>query len=479
MSAAVPVVPFRANHLSTNERELQQFLLGLQEKSPRKYKTQIVSFSLQLDPIDPLSVLAAIARSDRTHFYWENAAREEAILGFEVAKSFTINSGDRFAKSQKFIEECLDRTVRIGDLCLPGSGPYLFCSFTFFESQQNDPSPFPRATVILPSYQIVRKKQDCTLVINLAIDRDAELQDLLRAIQNKIKAFIQSANDLAPNRSSDRNQVIKQEVTFQSLENFRSSVAHALKSIQEKQFSKIVLAHSLDVTSDAPFQIVESLNNLRQIYPDCYIFSLANGRGHHFIGASPERLLSVRDGELITDALAGSAPRGKNVTEDDCFAKKLLRSEKEKREHKAVTEFITERLSQLGLKPQRSPLKLLKLSNIQHLWTPIYAKLPSNIHPLEIVAKLHPTPAVAGVPTEIACEQIRQYESFNRGLYAAPIGWINYQGNGEFIVGIRSASIEKNRARLYAGAGIVSGSDPDKEMAEIQLKFQALLKALL
>jgi menaquinone-specific isochorismate synthase len=479
MSVAVPVIPFRASHLSTNERELQQFLLGLQEKSPRKYKTQIVSFSLKLDPIDPLSVLAAIARADRTHFYWENASQEEAILGFEVAKSFTINSGDRFAKSQKFIEECLDRTVRIGDLSLPGSGPYLFCSFTFFESQQNNHSPFPRATVILPSYQIVRKKQDCVLVINLAIARDTELQDLLRAIQNKITAFTQSINHLNSNLSGKQVKEIEREVTFQTLYNFRSSVASALKSIQEKQFSKIVLAHALEVISDAPFKIVESLNNLRQTYPDCYIFSLGNGRGHHFIGASPERLLSVRDGELITDALAGSAPRGKNATEDDRFAKKLLRSEKEKREHQAVTEFITQRLEQLGLKPQRSPLKLLKLSNIQHLWTPIYAKLPSNIHPLEIVAKLHPTPAVAGVPTEIACEQIRQYESFDRGLYAAPIGWINYQENGEFIVGIRSASIEKNRARLYAGAGIVSGSDPDKEMAEIQLKLQALLKALL
>jgi menaquinone-specific isochorismate synthase len=95
------------------------------------------------------------------------------------------------------------------------------------------------------------------------------------------------------------------------------------------------------------------------------------------------------------------------------------------------------------------------------------------------VAKLHPTPAVAGVPTEIACEEIRQYETFDRSLYAAPLGWINYQGNGEFIVGIRSALIEGNRAHLYAGAGIVAGSDPDKEMAEIQLKFQALLKALL
>ena len=101
------------------------------------------------------------------------------------------------------------------------------------------------------------------------------------------------------------------------------------------------------------------------------------------------------------------------------------------------------------------------------------------MHPLEIVAQLHPTPAVAGAARDVACAEIRRYESFERGLYAAPLGWVDYQGNSEFIVGIRSALINGDRARLYAGAGIVAGSDPDKELAEIQLKLQALLKALV
>jgi menaquinone-specific isochorismate synthase len=147
--------------------------------------------------------------------------------------------------------------------------------------------------------------------------------------------------------------------------------------------------------------------------------------------------------------------------------------------------------------PQLLPTpQLLKLSNIQHLWTPIQAQLDTDIHPLEIVAELHPTPAVAGVPTKIAQEQILALETFDRSLYAAPLGWVDHQGNCEFIVGIRSALIESEKpsghgyvdvqtrpkaykARLYAGAGIVAGSDPNKELAEIQLKLQALLKALL
>ncbi|NJP19638.1 MAG: isochorismate synthase [Hydrococcus sp. CRU_1_1] len=476
MSVALPAIPSRHNFLSP-ERELRQLILGCQDKSKKKYKTQIISFSLKVDPIDPLSILAAIAPSGSPHFYWENTNKEEAILGYGVAKALTITAGDRYLKAQTFIKTCLNKTVRIGELNIPGSGPYLFCSLTFFNSPPSRNSPFPPAKIILPAYQIIKQKQDCVLVINLEVDCNTELQDLLKQLQDKMKAFTWSS-DIFKHKLSQEQQNIACQEEYKTLDNFRESVASALQSIGDRKFSKIVLASALDITSRIPFNIPQSLNNLRQSYSDCCIFSQSNGKGNYFIGASPERLINVRDGQLITDALAGSAPRGKTEIEDDSFAKKLLNSEKEKREHQAVSEFLIQRLSELGLKPQRSPLKLLKLSNIQHLWTPIYSRLPSHIHPLEIVAKLHPTPAVAGVPTEIACQQIRQYETFDRDLYAAPIGWVDYRGNSEFIVGIRSALIEGNRARLYAGAGIVAGSDPDREMTEIKLKFQALLKAL-
>lgn len=198
------------------------------------------------------------------------------------------------------------------------------------------------------------------------------------------------------------------------------------------------------------------------------------------MGASPERLMSISDRQLATDALAGSAPRGKTPIEDADLANRLIASEKERREHRFVIDFITQRLTELGLTPQLlSAPQLLQLSNIQHLWTPIAAKVPPNIHPLDIVAALHPTPAVAGDPCEVACQEIQRYEAFERGPYAAPLGWVDRNGNSEFIVGIRSALIAGDRARLYAGAGIVSGSNPDKELAEIQLKLQALLKALV
>ncbi|WP_013320591.1 isochorismate synthase [Gloeothece verrucosa] len=473
MSTAVPVVPDHGN-LIQDEKALYRFLLACQEKATGKGKSQIVSFSQQINSIDPLAVLEKIIQPNLLYSYWENRRKEEAILGYGVTKSLTLDSPDRFSQSQQFIENCLNHTLRVGEIF--NAEPYWFCSFTFFEANLSETTPFPSATIFLPQIQIIKKKQQCILVINCSINPKINLKLLLEQINYHSKFIKDSSefNCLVPAKSHE-----KKIAEFYPSYNFKAAVSSALKSIESQQFSKLVLAHAINVISRENFPIVSSLNNLRQRYPDCYTFSVSNGKGHHFIGASPERLISIQNQQLVTDALAGSAPRGKTAKEDAKIAQTLLRNEKERREHQAVSEFITQRLFKLGLAPHCSPLKLLKLSNIQHLWTPIYAHLKPHIHPLQIVAQLHPTPAVAGVPTEIACEQIRHYETFDRGLYAAPLGWIDSQGNSEFIVGIRSALIEDNHARLYAGAGIVAGSDPDKELAEIQLKFQALMKALL
>ena len=202
------------------------------------------------------------------------------------------------------------------------------------------------------------------------------------------------------------------------------------------------------------------------------------------MGASPERLLSITDTaggkKLTTDALAGSAARGLTVKADQSIAQQLLNNPKEIYEHQVVVDFIVEQLIQLGLTPEFSASpQLLRLANIQHLHTPIQALLPRDLKPLNVVKILHPTPAVAGLPRSIASKLLQATESFDRELYASPIGWIDANGNSEFIVGIRSALIDGRQARLFAGAGIVAQSAPDRELAEVRLKLQALLGALV
>lgn len=485
------VTPYRA-HLFQDQKELHQFLFACQRTSLEKECPQIASLSLEIRPVDPLAVLHAINRPDQLRFYFEKGCQTRAfrwsnrkaianqpvaIAAVGAAACLQVNGSERFSIAEEFIHSWLENTISVGHLHLPFTGPHFFCSFAFFDEDPNEGS-FPAATIFLPRWQVVRQNNHCVAVANVAINATSNLELLSGQIwQNLQEISLYKTTDL---NSSDycRGSFSKRDVA--STDSFKVAASSVLESIRAGSFNKTVLAHAIDVHSPVPFHSFHSLDNLRHLYPDCYVFSIGNGKGQNFIGASPERLIRVHDQELTTDALAGSAPRGKTALEDAYLANRLLGSEKEIREHRIVIDFICQHLSQLGLVPRPTPLpNLLQLSNIQHLQTPIYAKVPDDVHLLEILAQLHPTPAVAGAPRDVACEQIRRYEAFERSLYAGPLGWVDYQGNGEFAVGIRSALINGCEARLYAGAGMVAGSDPDKELAEINLKLQALLEALV
>lgn len=458
-------------------KDLHQLLLAVQEKCCENRTQQIVSISLEIDLIDPLVVLDKFSQSNTLNFYFENKSKGEAIAAIDAIAKLEIGGKERFSKAEEFIRNSLRNVIHFGNSRQPFAGIHFFCCFSFFEQHHQSNYPFPAATIFLPNLQVAIKNQCCTLVINSIINSDVNIQTILQEIKTKIEVIQSLEENYSLHSDIFPVNLLKRNIT--NPDKFKHSVLSVLEKIQDDHLIKIVLADILDVSSSNAFNLFKSLNNLRQLHPNCYVFSTSNGKGQNFIGASPERLISIQNQQLITDALAGSAPRGKTPREDAENANKLINSTKEKHEHKLVLDFITQRLSQLGLFPQILAPRLRQLSNIQHLWTPISAVVPDNVHPLRIVAQLHPTPAVAGAARDIACTEIRNYESFERGLYAAPLGWVDGSGNCEFIVGIRSALIDGNRARLYAGAGIVAGSDPDKEFAEVQLKLQALLKALV
>ena len=485
MSVAVPVIPNDAK-VGYDHQKLYELLLACQTTLEGQNSSVIVSFSQVIDSLDALSLLAFLTeeqsgltftqKSDLS-FYWENQRNQESILGYGKTQFLASNKPDRFINSQNFIEHCSKKIIRIGERHLPESLPHFFCGFTFFSDINDLKFPFPATSIFLPKLQVVNRQGSSVLTFNILVDQQSNISEIAQKIISQTQ-IISSLNSFHPNWSQSPPLIHRktQDIIGQD---FKSSITSILKSIKANHFNKLVLAHALELISSNGFSIISCLNNLRNHHPDCYVFAMNNGENNCFVGASPERLISIKNKQLVTDALAGSAPRGTNYKNDQYWLQKLLKSNKERREHQVVIEFITQRLFGLGLNPQISPLKVLQLSNIQHLWTPIYTQLKTRIHPLEVVSQLHPTPAVSGFPTEVTSQEIRRYENFERGLYAAPLGWIDYEGNSEFIVGIRSALISGNQATLYAGAGIVEGSDPEKEFAEIQLKFQALLQALL
>lgn len=447
-------------------------------------QARIISLNFGIPEIDPLLALAELSHSRERHLYLAHGATKDAVAAFGTALFFQATGIDRFNQTRQFIQQWAPK-IQVYDAASgaksPDSAPpRFFCSFSFFPQGTGSGMDFPTASAMLPKWQINRQRSECTLTANLLLTSETSLSQLLDTLESRLEAIERLHQKSCPPPNDYCPRLSLLQPSHLASHQFKTSVAAAIQHISHRHLQKVVLAHAFDLVRKEPFQTLQSLMALRRRHPDCYVFSINNRQGKTFIGASPERLLSLYRGQLITDALAGSAPRGRNSTEDRQLALRLLNSRKEQGEHRMVVDFLASQLQGLGLNPEypKSP-SLLRLSNIQHLHTPIQAMVSGTTHPLHMVEALHPTPAVAGVPTQEALEQIHAYEQFDRGLYAAPLGWVDTEGNSEFIVGIRSAIIDDNWARLYAGAGIVAGSDPEREWAEINLKFRALSEALL
>ncbi|MBD5778181.1 isochorismate synthase [Pelagicoccus sp. NFK12] len=458
---------------------LHAFLQGCQLKAVEKGRSQLVSIAAESSILDPLAVLESIYEQRQQHFYIERRRDDLAIAGAEDAIRFSPSGPHRFGDAKEWMAEVLHHTIAVGDPSLPFFGPHFFCGFTFFDEVE-EASPFPSSTLFVPRWQVVSSKGRCIAIANATIGGGDDVEAVAKRIWNantKFRTFDYTVEDERSKRG--RLEVLQtDECGGESA--FQDAVSRALDLIDEGEFKKIVLARALDLQADQAFHPLEILNTLRERYEDCYAFSIANGKGQSFIGASPERLVSVAEGRVNVDVLAGTAPRGKTASEDARLGAGLLDSEKDRREHRIVHESVCRRLQSLGLEPKGDCHPVLKkLQNVQHLFVDVEAKLAGGIHLLDLVAELHPTPAVGGMPREAAVPRIKDHECFERGLYAGPIGWINAKGEGEFLVGIRSALVDGEKARLYAGVGVVKGSVPAREHLETNLKFQALKENLL
>ena len=459
---------------NANPEALRAFLEQCRSAAARAGRAKLVSISIAVDALDPLAVLESIFEPGEPHFYAERPDIGSAIAGAETAAAFESTGPGRFEAVQRWIDAMLQDTIAVGDVSAPFGGPHFFTGFAFAD-QVEAGEPFAAARVFVPRWQVARAGAVTTAVANFLVPPDADLNALAERVWRAHRKFGGFRYRETPLTEPSA------EAIFQVREagDYRAVVAKAVARIDAGEFTKIVLARVQEFASDQPLHPLRVLNGLRQRFPDCYAFSLANGRGQSFIGASPERLVRVSKGVLETEALAGSIRRGAGASEDAALAGTLLRSEKDRREHQHVLAAITARLEHLGLAPEYAAEPgLRRLANVQHLHTPIRATLPENVRLLAVLAALHPTPAVGGSPLAAVLPAIRGLESFPRGLYAGAIGWSNARGGGEFFVGLRSALVDGGTARVYAGAGIVAGSTPEKEFAETELKFKAMLEAL-
>lgn len=253
-------------------------------------------------------------------------------------------------------------------------------------------------------------------------------------------------------------------------------IGKAVGRIADGAFTKVVLAREVVVKASSDIVVSQVLARLQALYPSCTVFSCEG-----FVGASPELLVSRFGTSVASHPLAGTVAHSGDADADRRASEQMLSSPKERAEHAfvvdAVASVLRPRCASLSVPDAPS---IVALRNVAHLGTRLTGTLTTPAPTaLDLALLLHPTPAVAGTPTDEAIAYLREVEGFDRGRYAGPVGWVDARGDGAFVVGIRSAEISGRVARLFAGVGVVDGSDPDEELAETQLKLQALLAAVV
>ncbi|NOX32043.1 MAG: isochorismate synthase [Actinobacteria bacterium] len=410
------------------------------------------------EPLDLVAV-GRFARDDH-RFLWLQPGDQLGIIAWGEIDSWSPDTGESASTFLSRVRSSMPPTptpsVVVGGLAFDKDKPTTLAW-----------SKFRNGRLIVPATQIVRR--DGRLVaMAFGPDRDRARVRLEHA---------QTMVEAAQHRGAIELPPLNITIEDKTRDHYKAIVAEAVADINDGRFDKVVLARTIAVNGDVPLGAWLSL--LRDRFPTCAVFARGEG-SRTFFGASPEVLVRVAGDRVDVAAMAGTRARSDDAAMDDALADELRTSTKEQHEHKLVVESIQANLLAAGVTLDESPpTEVLKLPGIQHLYTPIVGRRDSaKTSIIDLVELLHPTPAVGGTPSETAVEWIRQHENLDRGWYAAPVGWTDMDGNGEFRVGLRSGLHGPDRTLLFAGCGIVGESEPQAELDETFTKFGALLGAI-
>ncbi len=329
----------------------------------------------------------------------------------------------------------------------------------------------PNTLLWLPSVAIHAHPAGAAAIFHVALPADPEktLSEWHRRLERLL-----GAGPGAPRAVSRLHRT----GSLPGLASWREAVRAALTAIADGRMEKVVLARRLRIRGQRPFDARQLPPALAYLYPDCQTIQIRLG-GRLFAAATPERLVCLRGGQLHLDALAGTCPRAARPADDEALGQALMRSPKQRREHQLVVRAIREGLAPLtpDLEIPHAP-RLLRLGNVQHLWTPIRGRVTAPTDLPTLAAALHPTPATGGYPAAPAQAWREAREPFSRGWYTGAAGWLTPDLEGELWVLLRCALLEGDRAELYAGAGVIADSDADEEWRETESKLEGMLAAL-
>ncbi|TWT08512.1 isochorismate synthase [Planococcus sp. CPCC 101016] len=424
-----------------------------------------------------MSALAFFEAGGNDHkgkrMYWQNREKTFTLVGIGHAHVLSTNkTNGRFEKIKEDWTSLCRQIVNEEH----SVQPVLFGGFSFdpLNGKSSEWTKFPQAYFAVPTFQLILKGEQAFVSIHLITEKQESFAefDAMRKERDKLihAAQVSEVDKYDKPRATGRTELRKEE--------YLASIQQVTDIIKAKEVEKVVIARALRLEFEHKLSPASALYQVSNEQPESFLFGL-EAEEQFFFGATPERLVKVEDQKALSTCLAGSTPRGKTVEKDMELGEALLKDPKNRAEHQYVVKMISEVFEANCSRTVVPKLpKLMKIRDIQHLYTPVEGKLNPDATLFDLVEVLHPTPALGGEPKLEALHMIREHEAMNRGYYAAPIGWIDAKGDGEFAVAIRSALLDGEKAYLYAGGGIVADSTPESEYDETWVKFRPMLRAL-
>jgi salicylate biosynthesis isochorismate synthase/menaquinone-specific isochorismate synthase len=428
-----------------------------------------------VEGIDPCAAIFASRLASDRWFCWEQPDRGFALAALSVAHEVTSRGPERF---RDVARECLGTETIFDEPpgLPPGAGAVWTGGFAFDpEGGASSPwSSLAPASLALPELSICRGGGETFLTVNAVVRPGDDPGAKTEALAARLAGLRGESMPLLDPHPTSRVEI----ASVRTPDEFERSVAAATGRIGAGEMSKVVLAREVLVTAGAAHDPASLFGALREQFSSCFCFCCGTPEAA-FVGASPELLLRRSGASVSTVALAGSTRRSSDPAVDDHLGEQLLHSDKDRREQAIVTDRIARALRPhaVWVEAAAEP-EIVKVANIQHLATPVVAQLAEPHSAVELAGLLHPTPAVGGEPWQPAAKAISDLEQMDRGWYAGPVGWMDATEDGEFCVALRSALLRDREARLYAGVGVVAGSDPAAELAETEIKLGALLPLL-
>jgi menaquinone-specific isochorismate synthase len=441
--------------------QIQQFFRDDLPALPLAAQDCILRVEVPMAWGSPLSWLSHQNAGVKT--YWVDRDRSFTMAGIGAVDLIT---GDRpihydrvFQRLRKYLSPLYPQVRYYGGV-------------SFEQSRIIDPSwqLFGNYRFIVPRFELCTHQHHTYFACNFRLGCEEDPQERLADI-------LAALDQLNFNLSLDRDRLpllplLRDRIDLPDRVSWYRNLDLALSAFDRLNLDKIVLARQSRLEFTAPLHPPSLLLSLQPQNPHSYHFCFQLNPKVAFIGTSPERLYARQDRTLQTEAIAGTRPRGKSSQIDRELSDNLLNSSKDIHEHQLVVQNLHSTLDLLcdSVRIDRQ-LGILKLSKVQHLYTHCHGTLKPHITDAQILPKLHPTPAVGGFPRPQALQLIQEIEPFERGWYAAPVGWVGYD-SAEFAVAIRSGLIDRDRLLLFSGAGIVRGSQPEEEWSEINNKIR-------